>query len=363
MQEVMAAHEVQWVVCFQLACVVQQLQRKSKKQQQQQQQQQQGSQPVEELLAALGLPAGFDCSRYVTQSEDEDRTLVLLSALEKQLDAASCKMTFQGVPVGTTSAAEPAGSIADAAADTASDLDQQSSCIGDDKRCVFIMMSPQLLQAVMLTLVQLCGQGQPSLQLLVHCLAAMFSLLAGCTSTMSRMSEEALTVTGFWKLMTPDMKAAAAAASSGCRQVLGALTEPILNQLGPAVLKAVRRVEKPQGSRQASSSSRSVQASGLTGDLSPEQLADAAMNDLGRLVIQYISHGEQLACKQLSVLSYTGRGRLSSRAGSCCYQAHIEHFQLVAVAAQCMCLACHKSREKVRCACTFHLLWTVILSL
>jgi hypothetical protein len=197
MQEVMATHEVQWVVCFQLACVVQQLQRKHKKQQQQQL----GSQPVEQLLAALGLPASFDCSRYLWPPEDVDRTLKLLSAIRKQLDAANCKMTFQAVPVGTTSAAKTANSAADtaaaaAAAYTASESDQGSSCSIDGKRSVFVMMPPQLLQPLMLMLVQLCEQGQPSLQLLVQCLAAVRSLLSGCTNTTVRMSEQALFVTG-----------------------------------------------------------------------------------------------------------------------------------------------------------------------
>jgi hypothetical protein len=101
--------------------------------------------------------------------------------------------------------------------------------------------------------------------------------------------------------MTPDMKAAAAEAHSGCKQVLAALAEPMLNQLGPAVLRAVKRVEKAQSSGQvssSSSSSRSVQLSGLTGEVNAEQqLEDAVMSDFGGLELKYSMHGEARACE------------------------------------------------------------------
>jgi hypothetical protein len=160
----MAANEVQWVLCFQLACTVQQLQRKYKKQQQ----------PVVQLLSALGLPAGFDSSRCARLADDEHGHLVLLAALHNQLEAATDKhkmKMMQGVQVGRTATAEPAGTVADTCPATDQQL-ERSSCKASKEvaqGAVDVVMPPQLLQPLVLTLVQLCTQGQPSLQLLRDC--------------------------------------------------------------------------------------------------------------------------------------------------------------------------------------------------
>jgi hypothetical protein len=63
-------------------------------QQQRQRQQQQGTQPAEQLLSALGFPAGFDCIRYPRFKDDEHSRITLLQALMKQLQAAGEKLTF-----------------------------------------------------------------------------------------------------------------------------------------------------------------------------------------------------------------------------------------------------------------------------
>jgi hypothetical protein len=89
--------------------------------------------------------------------------------------------------------------------------------------------------------------------------------------------------------MTAEARAAAAEACRGCKAVLGALTEPLLAQLGPAVLKAARKVETPQNS-----SSSGMQA-GRAGWQDAQHLADAAMSCFGGLIVQFIMHGEQAA--------------------------------------------------------------------
>jgi hypothetical protein len=118
----------------------------------------------------------------------------------------------------------------------------------------------------------------------------MNKILHGCLETMQCMSDEALSAAGHLEMMSAAAKAAAAEACRSCKGALAALAE-----LGPAVLKAVKKVEKPMGGGQASSSSSSSSSSaqpGRAGDRDTEHLADAVMRSFGDLIVQYNFYGE-----------------------------------------------------------------------
>jgi hypothetical protein len=75
------------------------------------------------------------------------------------------------------------------------------------------------------------------------------------------------------------------------------MAELLLHQFGPAVLKAVRKVEKAQGggahvSSSSSSSSSSVQPGGAAMP-SDAALVDELMTSFGRLMVQHIFMGKQ----------------------------------------------------------------------
>jgi hypothetical protein len=321
---------VQWLLCFELAIAVQALQQQQQQQQQQQrrrrrrqqrqQQKQQDIQPAEQLLLALGLPAEFSCSSYKGAVKDDDGLVALVTALFNQLQAAHEKTTFQAVPT-TCRAPQPIRTSADMVPGAVPTSDhrhhqqqqqQQSGAVFPeaDAVCgVFVTMPPQLVQPLVLTLLQLCQQEQASLLLLERSLRALHELLSGCRTTTSIMSEAALSNKGHLELMTAEMKAAAAEACSSCEAVIGDLTEVLLCRLGPAVLRAVRKLEKPPSCGKPGSSSSSG-GSGLQPGTGREedaaQLAEAAMSTFGSLVIQYLTFGklrvtflQALVCTQL----------------------------------------------------------------
>jgi hypothetical protein len=165
------------MLCFHLGWIVQLLQLKSQPKQMQKQQQQQGDTPVKQLLAALGLPAGFDASRCVHLSDKiEDGVMALLFALSTQLEAASEKMTMQPLQLQNPSAAALTGTTTSsssssssskeeeaAAAEVNADSDRDASFANDQQQQqqqsssnpvigkqqtqpgVYIMMKPELL--------------------------------------------------------------------------------------------------------------------------------------------------------------------------------------------------------------------------
>jgi hypothetical protein len=309
-------HEVQWMLCFSLAILVKSIQQQRQQQRGQRQQQQvRGIQPAEQLRSALGLPAGFDCSRYPRVSDDEDSQVVLLKALCNQWKAAQLKVIFQGVQATPVSAANLPCNAAKAApnAEPASESRQQqqqqelqqqqrqeqqqqqessNSSLGTyAARGLYITTPPQLVQPLVLTLVQLCKQQQATLKLMECILRALLILLVGCVTTAAHMSESGLARMQNPEHITADLKAAAAEACSSYKAVLGDLSEPLLCQLGPAVLKAVRQVEKPP----SSSKSRSLQP-GRPRDAEAVKVADSVMSNFGDLVVlQYLPIREHLA--------------------------------------------------------------------
>jgi hypothetical protein len=71
------------------------------------------------------------------------------------------------------------------------------------------------------------------------------------------------------------------------------MAELLLHQFGPAVLKAVRKVEKAQGgAAHASSSSSSRMVTGGAPTPSDAALADELMTSFGRLVVEHITMGK-----------------------------------------------------------------------
>jgi hypothetical protein len=273
----MASHEVQWMLCFQLTCVVQQLQPKSKQQQQQQQQQQQGDCPAVQLLAALGLAPGFYYSRYCQLSVGDRslHVLPLLSALRNHFDAASFTVAVPGVqmnsvyPLASLTNTDPAADTTRAADPQQQQQQQQSSgSFGSEQvQCGrFLVMRQDRLRPCVLTLLQLATGAQlpASLQVLAYCVGVLHALLTACMQTSvvrlppgtsSEDSEQ------YFKTLTAEQDEAVGKAQEACQSAFEVLAEPLLHRLGPAVLKAVRNVEKAQSAGQPSSSSSSSSSS------------------------------------------------------------------------------------------------------
>jgi hypothetical protein len=301
----MAAHKVQWVLCFDLAVLVQSLQEQQQQRRRQQQQQVQGTQPAEQLLSALGLPAGFDCSRFSSCLKDQHSHLVLLSALHNQLKAAKDEVMSRG---DRGSLVEPekrtqllGGADTVLGSDPASEQQEQQSngksLQTAAEHGMFVGMPPQLVRPLVMTLVQLCRQEQTGLHLMECILHVLHSLLAGCETTALYLSIALHSDFGTLKDVPPERKAAAAEACSSYKAVLGDLTEPLLCQMGPAVLRAVRKVEKLPSSGHASSSRGGTSRSSSSGlqpgrvqDAEAVQLADSVMSSFGSLVQQYVQH-------------------------------------------------------------------------
>ncbi|KAF6253108.1 hypothetical protein COO60DRAFT_1628327 [Scenedesmus sp. NREL 46B-D3] len=77
--------ELQQLLCLQLACLTPQLQRGSSKHRQRQQQQPESRSPAEQLLEALGEPAGVDWSAIRKLTETQNNVIVLLCGLALNL--------------------------------------------------------------------------------------------------------------------------------------------------------------------------------------------------------------------------------------------------------------------------------------
>jgi hypothetical protein len=101
----------------------------------------------------------------------------------------------------------------------------------------------QLLAA----LIHLCTDLAPSTAETAFCLIILHRLTADCVSMMSttRYAAESSTGTAAAELIS---------ASERYKEALHALVEPLLHRLGPAVLKAVRKLEQEQSGRSSSSS-------------------------------------------------------------------------------------------------------------
>jgi hypothetical protein len=129
------------------------------------------------------------------------------------------------------------------------------------------------------------------------CVGTLEALLNVVQNLADRMWEEALRVAGHLEHMTIEQRAAAAEVCSSCTAVLGDLTEPLLCQLGPAVLREVRKVEKlPSSTQTSSSSSRgSSNSSSNSGSQQADasMLTESVMTSFGRMVLQKLLRGKK----------------------------------------------------------------------
>jgi hypothetical protein len=320
--EAIASHDVQWLLCFQLACICRQMQHKCKQQQQQQQQQQQ---PFEQLFAALGLQADVQYSRFYKLSDDSSSIEVLLEALYCQLDATGrllCVLEAEAtlVAAAATADAAPASSSSAAANVQQSHQQQQQQhkgCINPSRLSLphdfvpprpkaeeYCMLPPQLVQPLLLTLLQLCAELKPTITLAMQVLRLADDILLACLRSSNSMQMAAqleyLTVAGPLDCpvalsgAAPAAQSVSEAMTRAYMQTLRAAAQPLLHVVGPAVLKAVKQVEQglSKGAVSSSSSSRMLQRPGMTAEQQAAHVADEAMDRFGRLMLQVITEGE-----------------------------------------------------------------------
>jgi hypothetical protein len=167
----------------------------------QQQQQLLLQQPFQQLFAALGLPANFRYSSYLTFEEDSILVGLLVAALVYTLDASIFLrrgMTIghmaaaDGTPVTDIRAALTAAAAA-AAATSASlaDSQQQQQQQGQNRAPFmdyfgyelpheFQIPRPHRVQPLVLTLLQLAADLKPQLNIILRCFHLVDALLSSC---------------------------------------------------------------------------------------------------------------------------------------------------------------------------------------
>jgi hypothetical protein len=340
-QLAVASDEAQWLLYFQLACICQQLQHKSKRKEQQQQQQQQQQPAFEQLLTALGLPTGVQYSSYYEFKDTAETVHALLYALLRQLGASQRVCSLTRIPT--------AAATAEVASDATQQQQQQQQ---DDTRVAGVAnlamrnsrFSPAQLQErcepalaahlvtpLLLTLLQLCLELLPTLDVMIAAVMLMQDVLSACwyycernqwaSTPAARHAVQAFadarssagSATGvpvvpvdLTEVLTPAAAAvempqqstaqpqAAAAAAAAKVEMEAAylearrrLVQPLLHVLGPAVLKEVRRVE--QGLNRGSVSSRIAVLPDMTAEESATLKTEKLLDAFGTLVVQVIA--------------------------------------------------------------------------
>jgi hypothetical protein len=343
-QRAVAAPEVQWLLCFHLACRCQELQHKSKKQQRQQQQQ---PPPWEQLFAALGVPDSVQYSSYYTFNGRETMTIEsLLMALVCQLGCSSRvrQILFVG-PKQSATQLGPAIQAAAAAAAAAAQLhpatpaaaaaaaeatpsalpynaqqqQQQQQVQGrvlpsteptfwpelePEDHCV---LPAKLVQPLLLTVLQLCSKLKPVAGVIARGLWLADELLIEClhSSSMVRLAvalQETTPVPGASVACTErgvsvprvDKAPAAAEMEQAYQDALRAIAQPLLHAVAPAALKAVRQVEQGLSRRAVSSSVEAL--SEMTAEQSAAREIDGLLDLLGKLVLRLVAKGEYSSC-------------------------------------------------------------------
>jgi hypothetical protein len=274
---------VQWVLCYKLACTLQQRQSssssssgKSQRQQQQQQQQQQGSDFAGQLIAALGVPAAWHASSY-SGSSRHSRVLTL--------------------PADRSVAA-----LADALLTHLLFAEQTMLRFGGSQQQpkVWPLVPAELAMPLPLAVLELSVQLLPQLSTSVTSLTFMgclHYLIPSYTWYVKHSGVIAL------KAMQAHVEAQPAGAQSLTthienpdtevyQEAVLELVQPLLHRLGPAVLKAVRKLEQGQGSAQAGSSSSSSQAVRPAAQKGPAEIADDGIGAYGAVLLQVVCGGE-----------------------------------------------------------------------
>jgi hypothetical protein len=219
--QLLVQHEMVQLLCLQLACVVQQMQRSDSSRNDLLQQQMQGNSPAEQLLAAICIPAGFYGPASIERTLDADHgslavLITAFSCLTKELDRRN-------------DIAAESGS-AESAAEQRSGLRQ-----------------PQVAAPLSLVLLQLCAQLAPTLHVMEPCLRTLQRLLAlgldsSTYSSWSAASSAEASGTTMASATDPAV-AAAAAAEAVSGDALGTLLQRLLCMLGPALMRAVRKLD------------------------------------------------------------------------------------------------------------------------
>jgi hypothetical protein len=320
--QAVAASDVQWLLSFQLACTCQQLQQKKNKQQQQQQQQ-----LLEQLFAALGVPADARYSSYFKFEDDIIPMEVLMTAQQFQLDAVYC--TMQWLPVGCkqeASAAAAAAAVALASTAPQEPQQQQQQQQQQQKQQQWQLSLPvvstdryglqgfdreppsdsgvlpaRLVQPLVLTLLQLCAELKPTLGVIMRGFGLANELLISCLS-FSSLLERAAAFRSATGVVSPDgvgllsgtasaeRVPAAVALEEAYLATLHAMAQPLLHAVAPVALKAVRQVE--QGLSRGVVNGSITVLPGWTAEQAAVSQAENLMQKLGVLVLHVIGDGE-----------------------------------------------------------------------
>jgi hypothetical protein len=282
-QELTASRAVQWVLCFRLACTLQQRQSSSSSNSKaKRQQQQQGSDAAARLMSALGVPAAWNASSVpelskkhsmMLPSPGDGRAAVLADALLLHLQLAGGTMrrfaSSQQPQVWPVVPAELAAPLPLAVLELSA------------------QMLPQLATSV--TPLTLIGCVYYLLQDYIwfykHSTSIALAAMRAQVDSQSAAGAQSFTA----HLVNPNPSREAYV------EAVLELVQPLLHRLGAAVLKAVRKLEQGSGDAGSSSSSGSSSRSQLGRHLQHKSLADIADDGIGAygaVLLRVVSEGE-----------------------------------------------------------------------
>jgi hypothetical protein len=219
--QLLVQQEMVQLLCLQLACVVQQMQESNKNGSELLQRQLHGNSPAQQLLAAIGVPAGFYGPARSDHNFDVDQASLTGQAffcLVKELDRS-------------TAIAAESGS-AGSAAEHHSGLRQL-----------------HVAASLSLVLLQLCGELAPSLRVLEPCLQTVHGVLVAGLGLLNQQHWSAALRAAAAGTSLADrlaVAAAAAAAAEGAGATddhLGSLLQCLLHIVGLAMITAVRKLD------------------------------------------------------------------------------------------------------------------------
>jgi hypothetical protein len=310
--QVLAAPEVQWLLCFQLACICQELQHKSKQQQQ----------PWEQLFAALGLLASDQHWPFFGPKADaepvSDVTEMAMTVLVSHLQSSVCVCQHKLAASGTAAAAAAAATSPHI---TQQQQQQQQRHFAATQPEEFCILPMQLVQPLLLTVLQLCSERKPtmlgvvlrSLHLADELLTAVLESLwfmqraAKCNQDKAVSAPVAAGSPAMQRAST-DPPPTATDLRQAYHNALHAMAQPLLHSVAPAVFRAVRQVEQGLSRAAVSGSSFIVQV-GTTAEQKAAALADQVdelLQRFGRLVLRLVCTGK-CCCRSSCQLAMADR--------------------------------------------------------
>jgi hypothetical protein len=271
--KVAASHEVQWLLLFRLACIVQLLPSNSSKRQQHK------SKSVEQLLVALQIPTGSAFNELLELQDPRGALAEVLQAVRVQLRVSQQLASHQNAAVAATRYQQQEQQQQQPPVAQTQQQQQQLDSL------LRVTLPVHLVQPLALTLVHLCTDLSHSTTDIAYCLIVLHQVTAACVSMASSM-EHAAHTSSFAGVSASELIAASAAYQS----VLCALAEPLLCQLGPAVLKATRQLEREQSS---SSSTGQAGSSSSKAQREAEMIEiEQRMRMFGKIVLQLFPIGK-----------------------------------------------------------------------